>query len=434
MLFEGRRLHEISEAEIGAFVRESRGERIDVEFKARYELRNDKDRIEILSDIASFANARGGFILVGINDDGHGRAAGWSKQDVEALRKCESSLRQSTHEFIRERIPDLEFSVRSIDGNGVLIIRVPESDRKPHMVSYGHLTKFCMRYDDGKREMTLEEIRDAIINRESERISVILAERIVVPAPGPTFAERVARATAEEPYRERDYEVLKEAVLQRAERLSSPPEIVFIHLPRDPSAIRFKSDSALGTLGSRMRESGWTFHRALREVRPTLYGYEFGSQYSRVTVQILENGVIIGKVPIDASITRPPLGGPRPEHTDLYPYAVVEYALSFCFLVRNLYDVLPNQNRGGEIIMMYRGIKGFRLRPYRPGIVGYDLAHLIPSFPETNFSTYITIGTDFDANEAAFELIRRFYRSFGHKDDVIPFWDSENRQFVLAES
>jgi len=38
---------------------------------------------------------------------------------------------------------------------------VPESEKIPHMVTFDHTTGFYRRYDDGKKEMTIGEIRDA---------------------------------------------------------------------------------------------------------------------------------------------------------------------------------------------------------------------------------------------------------------------------------
>jgi hypothetical protein len=427
MIFDGRRLHEVPDSEIEAFVQGAHGERAEVEFKAKYNIRNDDDRIEILSDIVSFANAHGGHIFVGVNDDGNGRAAGWSAQSEEDLRRCEDSLRQSAHEYIRERIPDLELTVRSIRNNALLLIRIPESDRKPHMVSYHHLTRFCMRYDDGKREMTREEIRDAFINRESERISAVLAERIVVPTFGPTFDERVSRASADEPFQERDPQVLREAVLRRSERMASPPEMFFAYIPASPHSI--ESDPDLRILAKGMRESGWNLRRVLREIRQTKYGFECGSENSSLVLRILENGVVTATVPINDAITRPPLGVWRPNGAALYPYAVVEYPLSFCILIQNLHQILPEQNCGGEIVMIYRGIRGYCLRPYRPGIVGYDMDFEVRAFPDDCFEYWVEVDASFEPNEVAYKLIHRFYRAFGHESKVIPFWDSTTRRF-----
>ena len=39
-------------------------------------------------------------------------------------------------------------------------MRIPASDRIPHMVTYMNRTDFYIRYHDGKREMTVGEIRE----------------------------------------------------------------------------------------------------------------------------------------------------------------------------------------------------------------------------------------------------------------------------------
>lgn len=42
----------------------------DVDFKATFNSASSRDWLELIKDIAAFANSGGGYILVGVNDDG----------------------------------------------------------------------------------------------------------------------------------------------------------------------------------------------------------------------------------------------------------------------------------------------------------------------------------------------------------------------------
>src|SRR5262249_56805529 len=55
----------------------------------------------------------------------------------------------------------LEIDRRVVDGHVVVLIRVPRSARVPHMMKYKNATEFWSRYQDGKAQMTREEIREA---------------------------------------------------------------------------------------------------------------------------------------------------------------------------------------------------------------------------------------------------------------------------------
>lgn len=112
------------------------GEGLTVEFKERYSNKVDKD-------IVAFANTRGGYLLVGVNDDG--KIVGekltnkLKAEIVDLARKCEPSV-----------------SVKSVSQvDEVIIIEVEESHEKPHSCSHG----FYRRLDAITQKMTQKEIK-----------------------------------------------------------------------------------------------------------------------------------------------------------------------------------------------------------------------------------------------------------------------------------
>src|SRR5208283_1400869 len=95
-----------------------------------------------------------------IQDDGQGRAQTYTEKvpvDTTYIKKSVSSLCQ---DHISERIDGLEVVERAVKGHPLVIVRVPESERIPHMVTLGERTDFWFRYHDGKRSMRIGEIKE----------------------------------------------------------------------------------------------------------------------------------------------------------------------------------------------------------------------------------------------------------------------------------
>lgn len=93
--------------------------------------------IEVAKDVAAFANANGGMILLGVPEDDQARArkpTGVPMTDDE---------RQKITTMIASRVhPSVQFSIQSLpdphdSARGVIAIIVPPSDAAPHLVNYG---------------------------------------------------------------------------------------------------------------------------------------------------------------------------------------------------------------------------------------------------------------------------------------------------------
>jgi hypothetical protein len=161
MIFDHKSVHEITDEEIDALVRNHLQERQHLEFKATVNLRSDDGKHELLKDVASMANGGGGYLIIGIRDDGKGRAQAYAsdfKLDGERVKRSMTNL---CHTYISQRIQGLEVQSRIVRSHPVVIVRVPASDDAPHMVTFHETTGFYNRYNDGKRSMTINEIKGA---------------------------------------------------------------------------------------------------------------------------------------------------------------------------------------------------------------------------------------------------------------------------------
>ena len=135
-----------------------------LEFKATFDHKKPDAKLEFLRDVVSMANGGGGYLVFGVRDDGHGRAQCFADPDLMANSDSMiKSMRALCHDHIAERIEGIEIRARHVQGNTVILVRIPVSGRRPHMVTLGRRTDFFTRVEDGKRQMSVGEIREAFV-------------------------------------------------------------------------------------------------------------------------------------------------------------------------------------------------------------------------------------------------------------------------------
>ena len=118
----------------------------------------------MLKDITSFANSRGGIILIGVNEpsdeiDIKKQIVGMSDSKVTSAnieRVCTTS--------IEPRIPNLIITFEKVfEDKEIIIIYIPASPIKPHMVNYNKHRAFYIRHSESSVPMTVQEIRDSVL-------------------------------------------------------------------------------------------------------------------------------------------------------------------------------------------------------------------------------------------------------------------------------
>jgi|SRR6476661_4961841 len=97
-----------------------RGEGEELEFKKK-----TTHPHRISRTLASLANTRGGYVLVGVDDDG--RIVGVRDPEEELF-----VLRDAAEHYIEPPLTSLKFQEIEDDGRSVLVVTVPESLNKPH--------------------------------------------------------------------------------------------------------------------------------------------------------------------------------------------------------------------------------------------------------------------------------------------------------------
>lgn len=160
MAIENANFETVSEADLQELITGQKPEGLYIEYKRETYGRTDSNKREALKDVSAFANAHGGHIIVGIEEDNGLPASlsGITDIDVDAeILRLDSIFRTG----IEPRI--LGLKIRPIlleNGNNAIVIRVPYSWNRPHRVSYQGYNKYHIRNSGGVHEANVEELRE----------------------------------------------------------------------------------------------------------------------------------------------------------------------------------------------------------------------------------------------------------------------------------
>lgn len=146
-----------------------------LEFKAAmYAKRDPNAKVEMLRDVSSIANAEGGVLVIGMAEDGDARAT--AIEPVPEARAEGDRLIQTCLSGLKDRVAGLRAQVVAVPGGDVLVVYVPRSYRRPHMVVAENANELWIRHERQKSRMTIDEIRGAIAASEDLEMK---AERFV---------------------------------------------------------------------------------------------------------------------------------------------------------------------------------------------------------------------------------------------------------------
>ena len=158
MPFGGKRLSEITESDLVALIgNEPEGKFID--YKRDPIASADIDRKEFLFDVSSFANTRGGYLLLGIEEAQGLPTAIRGLAGIDADKQIQR-LEQMIRDGIRPPISGVEIAtVPLANGSAVIAIRIPRSWSPPHQVTYQKAFRFYARDSNGKYQICVYELR-----------------------------------------------------------------------------------------------------------------------------------------------------------------------------------------------------------------------------------------------------------------------------------
>ncbi len=156
--FTSRLASELTQADLQDLLEGAAAEDQWLDFKQAADDHNK--RHAMLKDVVAFANAEGGYLLLGAEEKGGAihRFCG-----IEDARQVAGALFQSRTQNITPLIVGLEAVCRSAPGDvEVVVVRIPPSNQQPHMYTLESRTQFVARYGTHNREMTIDEIRQLV--------------------------------------------------------------------------------------------------------------------------------------------------------------------------------------------------------------------------------------------------------------------------------
>jgi hypothetical protein len=181
-------LERIDQSQLQALLLDGKAaEALTIEYKRDTYSGNDDAKAEFLADISSFANSRGGDLLIGIEAPAgvpSSFTAFTGDPDKERLR-----LEQMARSGLEPRISNLQTKAVPIaSGGSVLIVRVPRSYSAPHRVIFRGRNRFWARSSAGKYEPNVDELRTmfAFAPELAERMRNFRLDRIARIAAGDT--------------------------------------------------------------------------------------------------------------------------------------------------------------------------------------------------------------------------------------------------------
>jgi len=175
-------ISELAEADVRALVAAKIMESQTLDFKRDTPGRDNAARHEFCADICAFANASGGDLLLGMDEDDEGAARALvpsnSNPDEEQLRLQDLALNG-----LEPRVTGIHVRAISVTGGHVFVVRVPKSWASPHRVKTNQ--HFFVREGARKRQLDMPEIRSLFARSEGtadkmrqfrlDRIAKILA-------------------------------------------------------------------------------------------------------------------------------------------------------------------------------------------------------------------------------------------------------------------
>src|SRR5712691_2790715 len=178
MIWEGKRLSEVTEADLRGILESGIEEHKHLDYKAELYANNEAGQKDFLIDVCAFANAEGGILLIGVpevRDPRNGQPTG--APDLSKFEGIESPNPESVLLSYDSRVVScveerLSLETRAIKlGNGkyVFAIRVPNSLNKPHCVRRDDKRYFPSRRDRHIYYMDVQEIKELVMRTASRQ-------------------------------------------------------------------------------------------------------------------------------------------------------------------------------------------------------------------------------------------------------------------------
>ena len=373
-----------------------------------------------------------------LTPSGRGRAQRFAGPEI--MKNAESiskAIRSLCFDHVAERIEGIEIRPRNVGGNPVVAVRIPVSGRRPHMVTLNHGTSFMIRVEDGKREMSLGEIRDAFVNTPMglrlDSIDARITDLFRALTRGgekEELTEALETGISDAILRAEDGTVVADVMRERFEgEVGNRPYLWLGATAVAPRRHLVEVDepeiAAVVSQPPGSRPNGWNMGGLDFQRRRSINGIELGAKKYKY-LGVYENGHLEFWTAIGEAFCWRQSVEERRIRPRLYPYAVVEYPVSFLRLASAVFN---RAGYAGEVViqLQYRNIAGSILRSGRPEQIDFE-SPLVPStpFPEMHLRVGPKrVAGGWNPHQEAFDLLKSVYLGFGIGVDGIPFRNAD---------
>lgn len=158
-----------------------------LEYKEELPLDSKSQRLEFCADVSAFANADGGYLLVGVKDE---KKEDNSKPRIVGIPEPENTadyitrLENIVNSGVEPNVNGINIDAVGLDANNqskiVLVIFIPPSYSMPHWVGTKRSRSFWSRNSNGKYPLDINEVRQMFLFSETvtERIREFRYTRI----------------------------------------------------------------------------------------------------------------------------------------------------------------------------------------------------------------------------------------------------------------
>ncbi|MDE0637684.1 MAG: ATP-binding protein [Candidatus Poribacteria bacterium] len=452
MIFDNKPISEITDQDLINLIGDQE-EDLQIDFKQLdYEKdskKPEKHKYEICKDVAAMANAAGGYILIGVNENNR---IAQEFFNIENAAGVAQRINDICLQYIKPRIPGLEVREYHLtqENKDLVIIHIPTNEMRPHGFTLNNTITniFVKRYNDTIRDYPTDEMLEDYSQRSPTKPEELIINRIdeletkLIPIIRSFQRERMDSITPED--NALDVENYNELVrimnLRFDEVISDEPYYRIFTLPKvlNPDAVSTEDQHIREILydpPNRRRPAGFGVTGLYdQEVSQTREGIN-GRNLTGGEIILLKNGYFEVRCPIYNQFQRG-WGSPQfaiPNSIKwLYPYVVIEFPVSFLRLVKDIYnesgiksDIFIQQDYHN--IIRYALPKGAPTHPTF-GVFLHEESVYEKSDP-IHFEKWVS--NDFIPDHEAYGLVKHVYADFGISDiRAIPAFD-ENGYFIL---